>query len=151
MLPSILVLSSVTYASLGGVLDNYADGKNADSLSPQLESCCHNRSSLLADIQLTNCSTSSPHFLQGVNSTNITINLLQKKDSNTNITTGVGQIIGNSTPVQPLYNATPQSQEPERLVPDTHAFEQAKNDSNSLCPPGKLLKSLENKNIIQPQ
>lgn len=147
MLSSILIVSFVPYAY---ELANYADGKNTDSLSLPLMACCYIRSSLLADIQPTNCSTSLPNFLQSVNSTNISINLLQKKELNSNITTGVGQIIGNSTPVQPLYNATTQNQEPERLVPDTHAFEQAKNDSNSKCPSGKLLKSLENKNVIQP-
>lgn len=149
-LSSILILQIVTYASPDHISANFVDGKNADSLSQPLDACCYNRFSLLADIQLTNCSTSSPHFLQGVNSTNITINSLQKKDLNTNITTGLGQIIGNSTPVKPPYNASPTNQEPERLVPDIHAFEQAKNDSNSPCPSEKLLKSLENKNIIQP-
>ena len=114
--------------------------------------------------------------LKGVNSTNATIISLQgkkgltvkngagsdvqegskstlnstMKNETANLTTGTGELIGSSKAVKPSSGTNPQNQEPERLVPNPQAFQEAKNEANSPCPPGRLLKSLENKNVVQP-
>jgi hypothetical protein len=67
-----------------------------------------------------------------------------------NVTTGTGDFVGNSKSVKPTFNLLPQNNEPENLVPDPEAFQQAKNESNSENPPDRLINSLENKNVIEP-
>ena len=79
----------------------------------------------------------------------------QKCDNNSNaaplnVTTGTGDFEGTSKSVKPTFNQLPQNNEPEKLVPNPEAFEQAKNDSNSATPPDRLTSSLENKTVIQP-
>jgi hypothetical protein len=67
-----------------------------------------------------------------------------------NVTTGTGDFEGTSNSVKPTFNQLPQNNEPERLVPNPEAFQQAKNDSNSENPTDRLINSLENKNVIEP-
>jgi len=111
-----------------------------------------NNINLPANLSRTNDSIS----LQNVNSTNAIVNSMNKNDgsppsSNSSATTGSGEMIGNSKPVKPTPNPVPQNMEPERLVPNPQAFEEAKNAANSPCPPESLIKSLGNKNVIEPQ
>jgi len=111
-----------------------------------------NNINLPANLSLTNDSIS----LQNLNSTNGIINSMNKNygsppSSNSSVTTGSGEIIGKSKPVKPTPNPVPQNMEPERLVPNPQAFEEAKNAANSPCPPESLIKPLGNKNVIEPQ
>lgn len=84
---------------------------------------------------------------QGVNNTNAT---LSSVPTSANMSTGLGELAGISKPVKPSQNLSLQNQEPENLVPNLKAFEKSKQEANSPCPPGNLLKSLENKNLVQP-
>jgi hypothetical protein len=67
-----------------------------------------------------------------------------------NVTTGTGDFVGTSKPIPPTLNLSRQNYEQENLVPNPHAFELAKNASNSETPPEGLIGSLENKNVIEP-
>ena len=134
--------------------DKMADfifAKAADNLNNSNKLTCNNIN-LPDNLSRPNDSIS----LQYVNSTNAIVNSMNKNDglppsSNSSVTTGSGEIIGNSKPVKPTPNPVPQNMEPERLVPNPQAFEEAKNAANSPCPPESLIKSLGNKNVIEPQ
>ena len=64
-------------------------------------------------------------------------------------TTGTGDFVGMSEPLEPNISVLPKDQEPEELRPDPEAFELAKNEANSPTPPAELLASLEEKNVIE--
>ena len=65
------------------------------------------------------------------------------------VTTGTGDFVGTSEPLEPNISVLPKDQEPEELRPDPEAFELAKNEANSPTPPAELLASLEEKNVIE--
>ena len=65
------------------------------------------------------------------------------------VTTGTGDFVGTSEPLEPNVSVLPKDQEPEELRPDPEAFELAKNEANSPTPPAELLASLEEKNVIE--
>ena len=67
-----------------------------------------------------------------------------------NVSTGSGEFMGTSKAVKPQSNLLPQNKEPVRLVPNLTAFEEAKNQVNSVCPKNELIGKLENKNIVEP-
>ena len=51
------------------------------------------------------------------------------------VTTGTGDFVGTSEPLEPNVSVLPKDQEPEELRPDPEAFELAKNEANSPTPP----------------
>ena len=65
------------------------------------------------------------------------------------VTTGTGDFVGTSEPLEPNVSVLPKDQEPEELRPDPEAFELAKDEANSPTPPAELLASLEEKNVIE--
>ena len=54
------------------------------------------------------------------------------------VTTGTGDFVGTSEPLEPNVSVLPKDQEPEELRPDPEAFELAKDEANSLTPPAEL-------------
>ena len=65
------------------------------------------------------------------------------------VTTGTGDFVGTSEPLEPNVSVLPKDQEPEELRPDPEAFELAKDEANSPTPPAELSASLEEKNVIE--
>ena len=55
------------------------------------------------------------------------------------VTTGTGDFVGTSEPLEPNVSVLPKDQEPEELRPNPEAFELAKDEANSLTPPAELL------------
>jgi len=106
---------------------------------------------------IPSANVSSQLVSKDVNSTIGTTTLVQEKKVNStmnnkvaNMSTGSGEFIGSSEAIKPEFNLIPQNKEPVRLIPNLTAFEEAKNQVNSVCPPNELIGKLGNKNIVEP-
>ncbi len=109
------------------------------------------------DTNIPSANASPQFFSKDVNSANGTTALVQEKNVNStmndkiaNMSTGSGEFIGSSKAIKPQFNLIPQNKEPVRLIPNLTAFEEAKNQVNSACPPNELIGKLGNKNIVEP-
>ena len=109
------------------------------------------------DTNIPSANASPQFFSKDVNSANGTTELVQEKNVNStmndkiaNMSTGSGEFIGSSKAIKPQFNLIPQNKEPVRLIPNLTAFEEAKNQVNSACPPNELIGKLGNKNIVEP-
>lgn len=109
------------------------------------------------DVNIPSANVSSQLVSKDVNSTSATTTLVQEKEGNStmnskiaNVSTGSGEFIGSSKAIKPQFNLIPQNKEPVRLIPNLTAFEEAKNQANSVCPPNELIDKLGNKNIVEP-
>jgi len=109
------------------------------------------------DANIPSANVSSQLVSKDVNSTSATTTLVQEKEGNStmnskiaNVSTGSGEFIGSSKAIKPQFNLIPQNKEPVRLIPNLTAYEEAKNQVNSVCPPNELVGKLGNKNIVEP-
>lgn len=108
-------------------------------------------------INMTLANASGMTISKGVNITSGTDTIVPGKKVNStmdtavvNLSVGKGELVGTSRAVKPQANQIPQSKEPVMLVPNLTAFQEAKNQVNSPCPPNELINKLKNKNVVEP-